>query len=159
MDSSSDARCVLADFEGLGSELGAAMAAAYEAADSWVEAIGAALAELLAFLDRRPRDARLLVVDSLVGDPAIRVRREQLLAQLARALEADRPPPVPGSLPAPFGGQAVVGAVAAILHGRLREEPPPRLLDLHESLLRLIVLPYLDVTSARDRPARPPRER
>jgi hypothetical protein len=159
MDRSSNAQLLLADFERLSSELGAAMAAAYEAADSWVEAVGAALAELLAFLDRRPRDARLLIVDSLVGDPAIRARREQLLAQLAGALEADRPPPALGSLPAPFGGQAVVGAVAAILHGRLREEPPPPLLDLHESLLGLIVLPYLDVTTARDRPARPPRER
>jgi hypothetical protein len=159
MEPSSEAHCQLAVFEDASSEVGAAMAGAYAAADSWVEAIGSALTELLAFLERRPRIARFLIVDSLVGSPEIRARREHLLAQLARALEAGRPPPTPGSLPAPFGGEAVVGAVAAILHGRLLEDPAPSLLELHESLLGLIMLPYLDVAPPRGEPARPPRER
>lgn len=145
----------LAVFDEATSQVCSVMTVAYRAADCWVDAIRDALAELLAFLDHRPRLARLLIVDSLLGDAAVRARRHQILAELARALEVDRPPPVAGSLPAPFGGEAVVGAVASIVHGRLLEEPTPSLLDLHGSLMSLIVLPYLDATAARSELSRP----
>ena len=140
---------MLAVFDEGSAQVCAAMTGAYRSADCWVDAIRGALAELLVFLDHRPGLARLLIVDALVGDSAIRARRHELLAELARALEADRPRPAAGSLPAPFGGEAVVGAVASILHGRLMEKPTPSLIDLHGSLMGLIVLPYLDVAAAR----------
>jgi AcrR family transcriptional regulator len=145
-----EAQCLMVVFEEASSQACSAMTAAYRAAGCWVDAIRGALADLLAFLDQRPRMARFLIVDSLASDATTRARRENLLAWLARALEADRPPLPTASLPAPFGGQAVVGAVASILHGRLLEEPTPSLLDLHGSLMGLIVLPYLDVAAARN---------
>jgi hypothetical protein len=149
---------LLAVFDEASAQACSAMTGAYRAADCWVDAIRGALAELLAFLDQRPRLARFLIVDSFAGDAMLRARREQLLAELASALEADSPPRAAGSLPPPFGGQAVVEAVASILHGRLLEEPVPSLLGLHGPLMGLIVLPYLDVAAARSELSRPAPE-
>jgi hypothetical protein len=161
MDRSSNddgAQCMLAVFDEAIAQACSAMTGAYRAADCWVDAIRGALAELLAFLDQRPLLARFLIVDSLAGDAAMRLRRHEMLTELARALEADRPPQPAGSLPAPFGGEAVVGAVASILHARLLEEPTPSLLSLHGPLMSMIVLPYLDVEAARRELSRPEPE-
>jgi AcrR family transcriptional regulator len=149
------AQCLLAVFDEASSQACSAMTDPYRAADSWVEAIRGALSQLLAFLDRRPRLACFLIVDSLAGDTRMRTRREDVLVHLAYRLEADRPPSDAGSLPAPYGARAVVGAVASILHGRLIEEPTPSLQGLHRSLMGLIVLPYLDVEGARRELSRP----
>ncbi|HKH79263.1 MAG TPA: hypothetical protein VJ996_04530, partial [Solirubrobacteraceae bacterium] len=88
-------------------------------------------------------------------DPVLRARRGEVLAALAGALEADRPPATAGSLPAPYGAEAIVGAVASILHTRLREEPVPSLRDMCGALMGVIVLPYLDAAAARRELARP----
>lgn len=144
-----DPQSLLADVEQASAEACAAMTRAYSGADSWVEAIRDALAALLELLERKPRLARLLIVDSLAGDAAVRACRDRLLAQLARALEAERPTPAAGSLPPPSSAAAVVGAVTSILHGRLQAEPAPSLSDLHGPLMSLIALQCLDVSSAR----------
>jgi AcrR family transcriptional regulator len=151
--------CLLAVFDRVSAQAGQAMAGAYRSESSWVDAVRGALIELLAFLDEEPGLARFLVVGSLAGDSALRARRAQALAVLAHALERTCPAPAAGSLPPPFGGQAVVGAVASILHGRLREEPVPSLCDMLGSLMGVIVLPYLDATAARRELSRPSQAR
>ncbi len=142
-------QCLLAVFDDVSDRATAAMAGAYRAGGSWVEAVRAALGELLAFLDDRPRVARFLIVESLAGDARLRARRAERLAALARALDADAPPASACSLPASFDAEAVVGAVASILHGRLREEPAPPLRDMRGSLMAVIVISYLDAVAAR----------
>ncbi len=147
--------CLLAIFDETSARAGAAMADAYRAGASWVDAVRGALLELLAFLDDAPLLARFLVVDSLAGDPRLRARRQAVLTTLARALEVDRPPTASGSLPAGFGSEAVVGAIASILHGRLLEEPVPALGELSGSLMGVVVLAYLDAAAARGEVSRP----
>jgi AcrR family transcriptional regulator len=147
--------CLLAVFDRVSAQAGQAMAGAYRSESSWVDAVRGALIELLAFLEEEPGLARFLVVGSLAGDSALRARRVQALAVLAHGLESACPAPAAGSLPPPFGGQAVVGAVASILHGRLREEPVPSLRDMLGSLMGVIVLPYLDATAVRRELSRP----
>ncbi len=142
-------QCLLAVFNEASARAGGAMALAYRAGESWIDAVRGALLELLAFLDDEPRLARFLVVDSLAADAKLRARRGEVLAALARALEAGRPPLANGSLPASFGGEAVVGAVASVLHGRLLEEPVPALGELSGSLMSMIAVSYLDATAAR----------
>ncbi len=147
--------CLLAVFDETSARVGAAMVDAYRAGTSWVDAVRGALLELLGFLDDEPLLARFLVAGSLAGDARLRARREDVLAALARALEADRPPQGTASLPAGFGSEAVVGAIASILHGRLLEEPVPALGELSGSLMGVIVLAYLDATAARGEVSRP----
>jgi AcrR family transcriptional regulator len=140
--------CLLGVFDLTRVEAGAAMADAYRAADGWANAVRGALAALLDYLDERPRLARFAIVGSLLGDAAMLARRRQTLECLADALEAGRPAPLAGPLPTPLGGHAVVGAVAAVLHGRLAEDPVPPLRELCAPLMSMIVLPYLDVDAA-----------
>lgn len=128
----------------------AVMNSAYRAADTWLDGVRNALAELLRFLDANPRAARAMVVDSLAGDPELRARRGRALAAIARALDADRPRAASrGGSRAPFDARAVVGAVAAVIHARLVTRAQPALLELRGPLMALIVVPYLDVEDAR----------
>jgi AcrR family transcriptional regulator len=148
-----DPRLRLAAVERASAEACAAMTHAYRGAESWVEAIRDALAALLELLERKPRLARLLILESLAGDAAARACRDRLFAELAHALEAGRP--AAGSLPAPSSAQALVGAVASILHGCLQADPTRSLRDLHGPLMSLIALHYLDVAAVRDELMRP----
>jgi AcrR family transcriptional regulator len=141
--------CLHAVFDRASDRAAAAMGSAYRAGGSWLEGVRGALHELLAFLDERPALARFLIVGSLAGGATMRARRAALLTALARAIEADCPPTSTGSLPASFGADAVVGALAAILHSRLRETPVPSLCDMCDALMGMIVLPYLDTAGAR----------
>ena len=147
-------QCLLEVFDKASAEVSPAMAAAYRAGDVWLDSVRDALFELLCFLDERPGLARLMVVDSLGSDAVLRKRRSELLEMFARALEADAPSPAVDALSAPFGAEAVVGAVASILHGRLREDPVPSLAAMCSSLMGVIVLPYLDVQAVRRELAR-----
>lgn len=150
-------QCLTAVFDHATEQAAEAMVGAYRAGRSWVESMRGALAELLTFLDQRPGLARFLVVDSLTGDAALRARRSEVLAALARALEDDCPRASAGSLAAPFGGEAVVAAIASILHARLQEQPAPSLRDMSGALIGMIVLPYMDAAAARRELSSPPQ--
>jgi AcrR family transcriptional regulator len=135
-------------FEELSSRIGAAMAAAYAAERTWTDGVRAALSELLLRLEAQPAHARFLVVGSLDGNAQLRARRRWALATLARALEADSPPATNASTPAPFDGEAVAGAVAAVLHARLLDEAEPALSGLLGSLMGMIVLVRIGAEAA-----------
>jgi hypothetical protein len=141
--------CLLVVFGQASVKAGAVMTSAYVAEEQWDAGVRGALCALLAFLDDRPGLARFLFVDSLWGSPALRARREELLSSLARALGRDRPLGPPRSSPAPYGPEAVVRAVASIVHARLQAELNPSLRDLHGALMAMILLPYLGAESAR----------
>jgi AcrR family transcriptional regulator len=144
----------LALFDRIVSCRGEAIAEACRGETVWVDAVRAALFELLAFLDSRPQIARFLIVDSLRGGPAMLARREQALRVAARALEVDSPQAVADQMP-PFGAEAVVAAAVSVLHGRLLEDPVPSLLELGGSLMAVIVMPYYDAPAARQELERP----
>jgi len=141
--------CLVALFDDVAERALERMGAASRSADSWLGRIRAAHYALLTFLDENRGLARFVVVDALAGEPAVLARRQRVLAQLAGALDSGRPPEAPEAPPAPFGADAVVGAVAAIVHGRLQEESVPPLRDLAGPLMAVLVLPYLGVDAAR----------
>jgi AcrR family transcriptional regulator len=141
-------------FDRLVSRLGGAMTEAYRGERVWVDAIRAALLELLTLLDRRPHLARFMLVFSLQGSTTMLARREQALRMLARSIESNCPDVATEPTP-PFGAEAVVGAVASVLHGRLLEDPVPSLRELAGSLMGVLVMPYLDVSAARQELSRP----
>jgi AcrR family transcriptional regulator/DNA-binding MarR family transcriptional regulator len=145
---------VLAVFDDVTQRAGAAMNTARQAQGSWLDGVREALIELLGMLDEDPRLGRFIVAGSLAGDEALLARRTRALACLVDALEEGCPPAAAEALPAPFGGEAVVGAVISILHSRLLEDPVPPLLPICGSLMSVIVLSYLGVEAARGELAR-----
>lgn len=147
--------CLLDVFDESANTARAAILRAYRNGEDWVDGVRGALVELLDFLDRYPRLAHFMIVRSLAGDAPMLARRARLLSELADALESGSPAPVAGTLPPPFGAEAIVGGVASILHARLLEDPMPSLIELSSSLMGVIVLPYLGVGAARLELSRP----
>jgi AcrR family transcriptional regulator/DNA-binding MarR family transcriptional regulator len=145
----------LAVFDDATARAGRAMAAAREAEPSWIDGVRAALLELLALFDEAPGLAGFLVAGSLAGDDMLLAHRTTALSVLARALEQGSPSTAMEALPAPFDGEALVGAIVAVLHSRLLEEPVPPLRPLCGSLMSVIVLCYFGVEVARAELARP----
>jgi AcrR family transcriptional regulator len=144
------AALVLALFDDLVARVGATMAdARRRRASSWLDGVRAALDALLDLLDASPGVARFLIVDSLAGDDVLLERRGCALATVASELDSGAPSPPAGSTPAPFGAEALVGAVVSILHARLLEDPVPALWPLRGSMMSVIVLPYLGVEASR----------
>jgi AcrR family transcriptional regulator len=140
---------LLATFDDVARCAGAAMERARRSESSWLDGVRAGLIELLRLFDEDPGLARFLVAGSLAGNTRLLARRARAVSALALALEDGAPVLSGETLPAPFGGEAVVGAVVAILHARLLEEPSPSLAPLGPSLMSVIALPYLGVTAAR----------
>jgi AcrR family transcriptional regulator len=140
---------LVATFDDVARGIGTAMERTRGSESSWVDGVRAGLTELLRLLDEDPGLAQFLIAGSLAGNTGLLMRRARAISLLARALEEDAPPLSGETLPAPFGGEAVVGAVVSILHARLLEEPTPPLAPLRGSLMSVIVLPYLGVAAAR----------
>jgi AcrR family transcriptional regulator len=122
----------------------------------WADRVRAAVHQLLARIDRDPRQARFVIVEAAAGEPPLQARRARLLADLTQALEAGAPERAPESAPPPFDGDALVATAVAILHGRLLEDPVPRLTDLAGPLMAAIVLPYMGAEAARAELSHPP---
>jgi AcrR family transcriptional regulator len=141
--------CLLAVFDDLADDMRAETIAAYDGASTWIDGVRASLMVLLGYLDRDTGIARFLVLGSYGGEAPMRTRRCELLGDVARALDVGRPEGAEGGLEGGLGGEAVVGAVAAILHGRMLEQPVPKLVSLGPSIMSVIVLPYLGVEGAR----------
>jgi AcrR family transcriptional regulator len=146
---------LVALFDRIVSERGEAVAEAYRGETVWVDAIRAALFELLAFLDTYPQIARFLIVTTLRGDAPMLASREQALRVVARAIEVDAPRTAADDPTSPFGADAVVAAAVSVLHGRLLEDPVPSLRELGGSLMGVIVMPFLDASAARHELSRP----
>ena len=141
--------CLLALFDEVTDRAVTAMTVAYRGEQGWVDGVRASLYQLLSQLESQPRLARHILVDSAAGEPPLQARRARVFAELARSLEAGHPVASAGSPAPPFGADAVIGTVVAILHGRLSEDPVPRLQELVGPLMGVIVLPYLGVQAAR----------
>lgn len=156
--------CFLAAFDEALARLFERMHAAYTPAGPWQTRIRAALIALLEFLDAEPFVGRLLVVEAPgAGSNALR-RRQEAIACVVTAIEDGRGRSTQASPPPPLAGEGVVGAVLSIVHGRMLEGPES-LVYLANTLMSIIVLPYLGAAAARrelDRPmpktARPPRQ-
>jgi AcrR family transcriptional regulator len=148
--------CLLAAFDLGVQRAGERMVAAYDAEPRWLDAIKAALAAFLRFLEEEPAFGRLLVVSSMSGGEQVLRHRVKVLGALAA--EVDR-----GRLEGPTGRQqppavvaeGVVGAVLAVVQNRLLADDGGAVMDLFGSLVGIIVLPYLGVGVARRELTRP----
>lgn len=139
------------------------MLVAYHAEPRWLDAVKAALAELLRYLEDEPALGRLLIVYSAGGGEQLLRRRVQLLATLAEIVDLGRRE-APKHRPQPVAimGEGVVGAVIAVLQNRLLlRADSTGVTELFGPLVSIIALPYLGAGVARRelvRPAPPVRD-
>ncbi len=123
---------------------------AYEPAAKWRVRVRSTLVALLAFIQENPSAGRLVVVTSLGAGPTALERRDRLVATaVALVGEGANEAKSTVELPA-LTAEGVVGGVLSVIHDRLvkgdRSGPP---LELTNSLMSMIVLPYLGARAAR----------
>ncbi len=150
--------CFLAAFdEAL--ERGRALATeAYEREDGWREGVRAALARLLAFMDEEPGMARLCIVEALAAGERVLERRAEVLEEIANVIDRGREAGGGQREPPEVTAEGVVGAVLAVLHGRVVEAGREPFLPLLGSLMSIIALPYLGPRAASREAERPAPE-
>ncbi len=145
---------LLALHDELAARVRASMYRTYVAERSWLDGVRAAISELLATLEANIELARFILLYCAIDEGALPARRAAFFAGFAKALERNRPSLDPDAAEPPFGGQAMVGAVVSILHGRLMEDPVPPLRELTGPLTGLIAMPYLGAGVAKTELAR-----
>jgi AcrR family transcriptional regulator len=146
--------CFLAVFDDTVAQASERVVAAYGHGRGWREQVCGALLALLEFLDDEPGVRSLLIVDALGAGPRVLARRAEIVERLGAELQragslAHSGPAVP-----PLTGEGVVGAVLSVIHTRLSQQRPEPLIDLVNSLMGMIVLPYLGAAAARRELAR-----
>jgi AcrR family transcriptional regulator len=150
--------CFLAVFEVALAQLSAGVVEAYRRASSWRDGVRAGLAALLAFIDEDTELARLCVVDALGGGPRVLEERAHVLAQLRGVIDLGRGVASAKHEPPGVTAEGVIGAVHAVLHTRLLERSRKPYIELHGSLMSMIVLPYLGARAASHELTRPAPE-
>jgi AcrR family transcriptional regulator len=149
--------CVLAVFEDVVALLRSEVliATGVEGLD-WRERVRRGLWAVLSFLDREPVLARVCVVQALRSGTRALERREEVLGELALALDEGRRESARGGGDCPpLTAEGLVGAVFGIVYGRLLRGERAPLTGLFNELMGMIVLPYLGPAAARKEQARP----
>ena len=116
---------------------------------AWRERVRGGLAAILGFFDREPALARVCLVHSQQGGPAILARREELLARLAGAIDEARGESARAVACSPLTAEGLVGAAFGIVYARVARGEPRPLMGLLGELMGMVVLPYLGPAVAR----------
>jgi hypothetical protein len=127
----------------------------YERKGKWRDRVRDALSCLLERLDTEPSVARLCVIETLRGGPAVLERRMRILETLAVIVDEGRGEARAGSDPPPLTAQGVVGGALSVIHARLLADSPRPLIELTGPLMAMIVHPYLGPAAARAELERP----
>jgi len=140
--------CFLGVFEYAVSRARRLASEAYASEHDWREGIRSALACLLAAMQQRPALARVCVIEAPAAGEQALERRALVLDELARMIDRGRRVPYAHD-PAALTAESVVGGVFSVLYARLLERDQDPLTDLLDSLMSIVVLPYLGESAAR----------
>jgi AcrR family transcriptional regulator len=151
--------CFLAAFDEAVERIAASVVPAYERPGSWRSKTRAALTALLECLDYDPAMGRLLIVESLGAGPVALERRQNVLVQIVSIVDRGRAEGKADADPPPLTAEGIVGGVLSVLHARLTDKKPGRLVELTGPLMGMIVLPYLGPAAARRELVRPTPKR
>jgi AcrR family transcriptional regulator len=141
--------CLFALIEGVVAILTDELAQAGLVGLPWRERVRGGLSVILGFFDREPALARVCVVQSLQGGPAVLARREEVLVRLAGVLDEGRGESARAGDCTILTGEGLIGAALGIVYARLARGERRPLSDLLGDLMGMIVLPYLGVAAAR----------
>lgn len=160
--------CFLAAFDQALERIGECVLPAWEQGGRWRNRVRAGLEALLALFDAQPQLARLCVVESLTGGPAVLARRREVLDALTLAVDEGRDESRARGGPPPLTGEGTVGGVLAVIHARLLDGSPSGnsglgrgdsraapLAQLVPSLCGMIVFPYLGAAASQQELERP----
>lgn len=160
--------CTLAALEDAIAAAAVRVGEAYREDARWRERIRAALSALLDFLDEQPEIGRLLIVESLAAGPRVLELRRQALGTVIAAVDAGRAEAKAGTALPPLTAEGVVGGALAVIHARMTGSghgqpagrrvaggPAPRMAELVNPLMSIIVLPYLGAAASRREAERP----
>ncbi len=153
--------CLVAAFEEATAQLAATVGPVFATADPWHARLRAALEALLVGLDRQPRLAWMLLVESARAGSELSARRRQIVQRLVEAVDQGRAEARARSAPPPLTAQGVVGGALSVIEARLLESrgdanASPSLPELVNELMAMAVHPYLGAAAARRELARPP---
>lgn len=109
----------------------------------WPLKIKAAVSATVAFAMEEPEQAQLLALDSLAGDAEVASRVLASNDHLASLLSAGRQYNPRGAELPTLTEKALVGAVSAIVAGRLVNGEAESLGELEPQIVELILIPYL----------------
>lgn len=153
--------CMLAAFDLAVERAGVRIVPAYESESRWLDAVKAALAAFLRFLEEEPSLGRLAVVHAMGGGELVLRRRMEVVSVLTGVIDRGRQEtPVGRRSPPPVIAEGVVGAVLAVIQNRMLAADREPMIGLFGSLASVIVLPYLGSAVARRELLRPvPRVR
>jgi AcrR family transcriptional regulator len=135
--------CVLAAHRDVFERLLALLFRACATECDWPQKARAAIAALFAFAEKAPDEVRLLALDALATDLTIARQVVDSNAHLAALLrDGRRHTPLGDALPG-LTEEALVGAVSAVLAGRLLETGTRGLGDLEPEVVQLVLTPYI----------------
>jgi AcrR family transcriptional regulator len=132
--------CLLAAFDQSVERIAGVVLPANGAEDDWVAGVRGGLGALLGLLDGEPSLGRFVFVEALACGPRVLERRARLLEDIASVIDAHAGSET-GRV-SPLATEGVLGAVCGVIHTRLLESSPGRLLGLLGPLMATIVLPY-----------------
>jgi AcrR family transcriptional regulator len=133
--------CLLAAFERALTVASEDVLPAYDKEKGWRERIRAGLVALLAFCDREPSLARLLICESQASGPRVARRRAEVLGSLTRIVDEGRAECKAQNISL-LTAEGTVGGVLAVIQARLLADRHEPLIDLTNELMSMIVLPY-----------------
>ena len=149
------ADCFLAAFEQALQQLGERVLPAWEQGGRWRDRVRFGIEALLEMFDEQPQLARLCVVETLAGGPAVLARRREILDALAVVVDQGRDEARAGSGLPPLTAEGTVGGVLAVIHARLLDPGTGPLTQLVPSLTGMIVFPYLGAAASQRELERP----
>ncbi len=114
----------------------------------WREQVRAGLLGLLQFAGDERVMGTLVVVHALGCGPDVLARRARSLGPIIAFIDRGRSQSKNGQGLPPLTAEGIVGAVLAVIHGRMLERPGDSLVDLLNPLMGMIVLPYLGQAAA-----------
>ena len=136
--------CILAVLTQVTTRSTALMSEAFEREACWKDGVLAALAALLVSLDQEPLLARVCLLETLAGGPAVLRHRARELAALNPLVDVGRAQANTSREPPELTAEASVASVAGILHTRLVTGEAPPFIGLLGQLMGLVIAPYLD---------------
>jgi AcrR family transcriptional regulator len=147
--------CFLAAYDAALSQMAEISSRAYEREGRWSERVRSGLESVLRFLEHEPAVASLVFVDALGASAKVLARRAHALERLRVVVDQGQSQARAGRVPPCLTAETLVAGAIGVVHARLVQPAPVRLLPLVNPLMAAIVLPYLGPAAAASELRRP----
>ncbi|HEU0249303.1 MAG TPA: TetR family transcriptional regulator [Solirubrobacteraceae bacterium] len=145
--------CLVAVLENAVAQVTRELASAEVADLPWRERVRDGLWAILCLFDRDPALARVCIVESRRGGPAVLLYRQRIIDGLAKIVDEGRGEGAGDA--ATLTAQGVIGGVSEVLYSLLLKAWGEPLRALLSELMGMIVLPYMGPAAARREQASP----